>query len=199
MGGSGSGKWYRRIKKAVVEDSLRIDVRAWQRLQLLGSTGYFSWCWSNSHGEKQASIGVRSELTQIVLTYRVQQSNTGWQNVEERVQIVYTACNYGGTRPWFICPNRACGRRTAILFISEPYFRCRRCCKLSYASQRESRADPSLRRVQNIRMRLGGGPSLMDRFPEKPKKMRWSTYAELREEANRAEMEYLAPMQKLLG
>jgi hypothetical protein len=27
----GSGKWYRGIKKAVVEDALQIDVRAWQR------------------------------------------------------------------------------------------------------------------------------------------------------------------------
>ena len=47
-------------------------------------------------------------------------------------------------------------------------------------------------------MRLGGGSSVLERFPEKPKRMRWSTYAELREKAERAEMEYAAPMRKLL-
>ena len=199
MGGPGSGKWCRWSKKAVVEGSFRIDIRAWQRQHLLDSTSYFACNWSNSGGEKQASISVRSGPTQVVLTYRVQQRGGEWQDVEEPIQIVQTACNFGGTRPWFICPEPSCGRRTAILFITERNFRCRRCCNLSYGSQRESRADRGLRRVQNIRMRLGGGPSLLDRFPDKPRGMRWSTYTGLRERAEKAEMEFLAPMQKLFG
>jgi len=131
--------------------------------------------------------------------YRVQQPGGEWQDVEEPIQIVQTACNFGGTRPWFICPEPSCGRRTAILFITERNFRCRRCCNLSYGSQRESRADRALRRVQNIRVRLGGGRSLLERFPEKPRGMRWGTYDGLREEAQRAEMEFLVPMQKTFG
>ena len=199
MGSPGSGKWHRGIKKAVVEDALQIDVRDWQRRRLLGSTSNFTCHWSNAAGQRQASISVRSELTQVVLKYRVQQSSGNCEDVEERIQIGRTACNYGSSRPWFICPNRSCGRRTAILLNAERDFRCRRCCELSYGSQRESREDRALRRAQEIRMRLGGGPSLLERFPEKPKKMRWQTYAGLTAKAQIAEMEYLAPLRKFFG
>jgi hypothetical protein len=199
MGGSGSGKWCRWSKKAVVEGSLRIDVRTWQRQHFLDSTGYFACNWSNSGGETLASISVRSGPTLVVLMYRVQQRGGEWQDVEEPIQIVQTPCNYGGTRPWFICPEPSCGRRIAMLFITERNFRCRRCCKLSYGSQRESSAGRGLRRVQNIRGRLGGGPSLLERFPDKPKGMRWATYDGLIAEAQRAQMEFLAPMQKMFG
>jgi hypothetical protein len=140
--------------------------------------------WWSLGGETLASISVRSGPTQVVLMYRVQQPGGEWLSVEEPTQIARTPCN----RPWFVCPEPSCGRRTAILFITERNFRCRRCCKLSYGSQRESRADRGLRRVQNIRRRLGGGPSLLERFPDKPKGMRWATYDGLREEAQRAEM-----------
>jgi len=197
MGGSGSGRWYRGLKKPVVEDSFRIDGRAWQRQGLLGSARSFSCHWSRARGETLALINVRTELTRVVLTYQVRQPGGEWLTVEEPIQIVQTPCRYGGTRPWFICPERSCGRRTATLFFTER-IRCRRCCKLSYGSQRESSAGRGLRRVQNIRRRLGGGPSLLERFPDKPKGMRWATYDGLIAEAQKAEMEYFAFMQKLL-
>lgn len=197
MGGSGSGKWYRWNKKVGVEDSFRIDVRAWQRQGLLGSARSFSCHWSRAGGETLALINVRTELTHVVLVYQVRQPDGEWLTVEEPIQIVQTPCNYGGTRPWFICPERSCGRRTATLFFTKR-IRCRRCCKLSYASQRESSAGRGLRRAQHIRMRFGGGPSLLELFPAKPKRMRWATYDGLRAEAQKAEMEYFAFMQKLL-
>ena len=34
---------------------------------------------------------------------------------EHRIQILSTACKYGGDRPWFKCPDQRCGRRVAIL------------------------------------------------------------------------------------
>jgi len=38
----------------------------------------------------------------------------------------------------------------------------------------------------------------LERFPDKPKGMRWATYDGLIAEAQKAEMEYFAFMQKLL-
>ena len=45
----------------------------------------------------------------------------------------------------------------------------------------------ALSRAQDIRMRLGGSPSLGELFPDKPKGMHWRTYARLWAEAEDAE------------
>ena len=44
-----------------------------------------------------------------------------------------------------------------------------------------------LTRTQDIRIRLGGDPSLAEPFPDKPKGMWWRTYWRLRREAQEAE------------
>jgi hypothetical protein len=69
----------------------------------------------------------------------------------QRVPIVTTTCNYGGTRPWFRC---LCGRRIGILFHG--------IC-LSFLSgaglrlqQQALRWRPTLK-AQSIRRRRGGG------------------------------------------
>jgi hypothetical protein len=55
-----------------------------------------------------------------------------------------------------------------------------------------------LRRAQNIRRQLGGAPSIMSLFPDKPKAMHWSTYERLFERAERAELIHLPASQKWL-
>jgi hypothetical protein len=174
-------------QKNVVENYRGIDVRDWQRQQMLGSTGYFSWCWWDSDGEKVASINVRSEPSRVILVYRARQSGGEWMDVEEPIQITHTGCHCGGRRPWFVCPELACGRRTAILIAAG--FLCRRCHALTYSSRREGRADRALRRAQNIRSRLGGSVALVDPFPRKPKGMRWETYARFSGRAEKVEAE----------
>jgi hypothetical protein len=89
--------------------------------------------------------------------------------------------NYGGKRPWFLCPARGCGRRVAVLY-GGGIFACRHCHRLAYQSQREQ---PHSRAM--IRTTWGGSPSLGESFPAKPKGMHWRTYERLRLEAERAE------------
>jgi hypothetical protein len=48
-------------------------------------------------------------------------------------------------------------------------------------------------KTQAIRMKLGGSPSLVEDFPEKPKGMHWRTYDRLRQKANEAEDESWPP------
>ncbi len=97
----------------------------------------------------------------------------------------------GGQRPWFICGVHAsgiyCGRRVTKLYGAGKLFACRRCYCLAYQSQRERAYDRALTRTQNIRMKLGGSPSLAEPFPDKPKGMWWRTYWRLRGEAQEAE------------
>jgi hypothetical protein len=151
-------------------------------------------CWWNSGGEKVASINVTTEPSRVILVYRARQSGGEWMDVEEPIQITHTGCHYGGCRPWFVCPEPACGRRTAILILAGRYFLCRRCYALTYSSRREGRADRALRRAQIIRSRLGGSVALVDPFPGKPKGMRWETYARFRCRAEKAEAELYAAL-----
>jgi len=101
--------------------------------------------------------------------------------MEQRVRIVWTPCRFGGLRPWFQCsgsPSRpACGRRAAKLYLAiGSVFACRRCHHLAYESQSERPAHRALRKARKLRMRLGGGPSLLDAFPERPPRMHRLTF-----------------------
>ena len=118
--------------------------------------------------------------------------------MHEPVSLDWTACNFGGERPWFVCPGAGCNRRVAILYGPGRYFLCRRCYDLVYESQREYEMNRALRRTQTIRERLGGGANMKSPFPERPKGMHHETYWRLREAHGEAEMEQLAGMRKWL-
>jgi hypothetical protein len=68
----------------------------------------------------------------------------------------------------------------AKLYFRNGMFLCRRCHQLAYASEREREMDRALRSVAKIRLRLGGNPDPMARFPRKPKGMQQRTYERLR-------------------
>ena len=135
-------------------------------------------------GEPSGNIGVRTETNAIVLTYRSRRyGDDEWKPIEQRVPITWTACHLGGRRPWFVCSvyssGRYCGRRVAVLYGAGELFACRRCYGLAYASQHEASHHRGLRRAQNLRMRLGGSPNMLEPFPDKPKGMHWRTYDRL--------------------
>jgi hypothetical protein len=119
--------------------------------------------------------------------------------VRESVHLSWTACNFGGERPWFVCPRAECGRRVAVLYGPGRYFLCRHCYDLVYESQRESGMYRALHKAQAIRKRLGGSANMMEPFPEKPKGMHWSTYDRLFCEHHESEMEQLIGMREWLG
>ena len=112
--------------------------------------------------------------------------------MEYPVEIEWTPCHYGGSRAWFRCPARGCGRRVAILYIGKFAF-CRRCGQLAYESQREAPHDRALTRAQAIRMKLGGSGSMADPFPPKPKGMHWHTYWRLFKIAEAADARSFPP------
>ncbi|MGH9961368.1 MAG: hypothetical protein ACREBC_30285, partial [Pyrinomonadaceae bacterium] len=107
------------------------------------------------------------------------------------ISLCYTPCNFGGQRPWFVCPGWGCGRRVATLYAAGSRVLCRNCLGLSYPSQREDAGDRALRRAQRIRMKLGGSPNMTLPFPPKPKWMRWETYWRLRTRADNTTQRYL--------
>jgi len=207
VGGWGSGGWYRFGKKDAAEDLLSIDVRAWRREGLLRPGVSFTTTWS--HYRDESSIGVR------VLGYpvagggntdytRAVELSYSWgpkgrkEDVCYRVALSWSACNFGGSRPWFICPGVVngvhCARRVALLYLSQRLFLCRHCHGLTYASRRESKGHAALRTCQRIRQKLGGSANMTKPFPKKPRGMHWRTYARLYLQHERAEQEYTRSM-----
>jgi hypothetical protein len=170
MGGEGSGNWYRFNKKTTIDECQRIDVRYLHREGLLKPGRWFSLRWSRAGRETGSIRGVVSRddrPEQIILLYRHRSGASGeWEDVQEPVPLSWTACNFGGERPWFVCPGAGCGRRVAILYGPGRYFLCRHCYDLRYENQREDKMHRALRRAQKIREGLGGSANMMEPFPQ---------------------------------
>jgi hypothetical protein len=204
MGGVGSGNWYRFDKKTTTGECHGVDVRYLNRHGLLKPGGGFSLRWSR--GERETgSIGgsveghLRLRPERVILSYRYRSGQRSeWEDVQEPVSLDWSACNFGGERPWFVCPGAGCGRRVTVLYGPGRYFLCRHCYELVYESQRVSSMDRALRKAQAVRERLGASANMMAPFPEKPKGMHWRTYWRLREEHDEVEMEQLAGMREWL-
>jgi hypothetical protein len=168
--------------RTTCESCISIDVRRWHRERKLDAGLSFS-CSCTYGGEPSGSISVRTEVDAVVLMYRARSwRDIEWKSVHQRVPINWTACHFGGRRPWFVCPGfsdgQYCGRRVALLYGTGELFACRHCYNLTYASQREALHLRDLGRAQKIRMRLGGSPET-EEFPDKPKGMHWRTYDRL--------------------
>lgn len=165
-----------------------LDVNWLNRHGYLTSGRRSSVRWTR-RGEETGNIGLRAESGQLVLVYRSRSHGGEWEDVEEPIRLTWMDCNYGGQRPWFICPGAHCGRRVGKLYGAGKYFLCRHCYNLAYESQREQPRDRLLRKVQGIRSRLGGSMSTIDPFPRKPKGMHWKTYMRIYQIAQDAELQ----------
>lgn len=173
MGGIGSGRHFYFGGKAKTSDYRFVDIRRWQRDGMLVRPS-FTWSWFR-HGERIASIAAMVTKSVITLQYRIKR-NGEWHDVDCKVRLGTTGCNLGGARTWFICP--CCGRRVAILYIGKVPA-CRKCYQLSYPSQCETSNDRQIRRLDNIRERLGWEAGFMNGEGGKPKGMHWKTYHRL--------------------
>ena len=200
MGGLGSGNRYRFDKKTTTDECHGLDIRDLYRDGLLKPGSWFSWRWLRGDRETGSIRGFVYQ-DKLVLSYRSKLGGE-WEDVKEPVPLEWTPCNFGGERPWFVCPGVvngvACGRRVAVLYGPGKYFLCRHCYDLRYESQREDKSHRALRRAQKIRHQLGGSANMMEPFPDKPKGMHHHTYMKLFWEHHEAEMEHLAGMREWL-
>jgi hypothetical protein len=115
LGGVGRGNWYRFDKKTTTDECHSVDVRYLHREGLLKPGRWFSLRWSRAGRESDSIRGAVEESDKpkrVLLLYR-HQSGPGneWEDVYEPVSLDWTICNFGGGRPWFICPGVGCGSR----------------------------------------------------------------------------------------
>lgn len=162
----GSGRPAYKIKG---EQLQRIDVRIWARQGMLNGPGWFSWGW-NRGGEPTGRIGVQvASDTALTLQYTATiQANK--MEVNERVDIALSPCNFGGLRKWFCCTR--CARRVAVLYLRAGRFACRHCQRLAYSSQSEDVLDRTWTKQRKIEAQLGENW-------RRPKGMRQRTYERL--------------------
>lgn len=199
MGGVGSGRWQRRGKKDTADLCLAIDVRRWHRRGMLTSGWRGRSSWRGPRGEFRGKINVAAIDDGMSLAYIASDPDGVRREFRCRISLTWTECNYGGRRPWFVCPGRGCDRRAAKLFLRNGHFLCRRCHGLAYESQRQDFESRQLNKAQAVRRRLGGSASLLDPFPWKPKWMHWATYQRLREEERQASMKSMMSVARRFG
>ena len=141
MGGLGSSNRYRFDKKTTTDECNALDVRKPHGQGTLRPGAHFSSSWSRC-GRETGSISGFAYRDWLILSYRYRSGLGGeWEDVKEQVSLEWTPCNFGGERPWFICPGVACGRRVAILYKLRKHLLCRYCYDLRYESQREDNKD----------------------------------------------------------
>ena len=172
MGGYGSGRPGYRPK---AEQMKRLDLARLRRQGYLsGFPVSLSWSYG---GDPVGSIGLQAKADGVKLFYRTRRNDDEWYDVDETIPTVWTPTRFGGRRQWFCCLK--CGRRCRILYGGSR-FRCRRCHRLSYSSQAESRADRATRAMFKIVKHLDPDEDCNE-LPPKPKGMHWKTYGRLAE------------------
>lgn len=203
MGGYGSGRTGHKQK---AEHCKALDVNRLHREGCLRPGSRGNWVWS-SDGEEVGRIGYQAEEGRFVLDYKVRQYGEEWEPIKQPIRIAHADCNFGGGRPYFICPGvvdgRHCGRRVGKLFAGGSYFLCRHCYNVTYGSQSEARYDRMLRRANKMRMALGGEPGTAHWIADKPKGMWQRTYQRKRCEIewceNQADQLFIAKFAHLLS
>jgi hypothetical protein len=98
--------------------------------------------------------------------------------IDDRIYLATTRPHFGGLRWWFVCPRLNRKVRKLYLPPGGRHFWSRGAYRLAYASQRETIYDRATRRARKLYLRLGGDPADAE-YPDKPKRMRWTTYNQL--------------------
>jgi hypothetical protein len=169
-----------RTSKQTTEQYHRIDIRVLHRKGYLRPGCRFvieSTREGDDHGVIDGCAG-RDDLVLLGVS-----AGPGDHPPGQIVRFTWTRCNYGGVRPWFICPTVHCSRRVAILFDGHGSFACRRCFKLAYISQRLTIDRQALRRAQLVRIGAASSRRRKEDFAGRPKGMHRRTYELLRRQA----------------
>ena len=177
MGSIGSGRRGDCGAKDTTANSRPLDIRKLQRAGVLIPGRCFWWQWT-VNDRPVADIQGRVEVQRVVLVYRYRSgADDSWHDVEQPVFLDHTACTYGGTRCWWVCPT--CTRRVGILYGRGKRYACRHCYRLAYESQRETADDRARRQADNIRRCLGWPAGIANPKGGKPKGMYWRTFERL--------------------
>jgi hypothetical protein len=138
----------------------------------------------------QASIETVATVDGLTLCYTVGSMSSNPQNYSYTVPVTWIPCNYGGSRPYFICPgivnNLSCRRRVTKIYLPprENLFLCRHCYRLTYYSCKESGNVhfTAMRRTRSAARKLGLADPEDVYIMHRPKGMHKRTFERLRKD-----------------
>jgi hypothetical protein len=171
----------KRKAKGIIENHFSLDVIRWQREELLCPRSFFQAFFSQG-AEVVEKIGIIVESEQVILSFRNSVSDE-WNRKTQTVELQTTPCYFGGSRQWFLCPSKGCGKRVAKLYFSGSHFACRHCLDIHHQSQHEARHDRLARKAHKLRERLGWPRGFIYGIGERPKGMHRKTFERLSMEA----------------
>lgn len=180
MGGYGSGIRSRQGKKGLTDHRFSIDVRDWHRKGRFLCDQRFTFRWQES-SSCLITVNATASSSHVSLSISTSEKSPIEDLIHQSVFLKTTECHFGGTREWFQCPIRECGKRVAILYFSGA-FACRECCNLAYHSQEQSASTRASRRANRTRAKLGWEPGFLNGIEWKKKGMHWKTFGRLLEQ-----------------
>lgn len=159
-------------RSAVCEHKLPLDIRRMARSGGL-VPGDHEWSWRRGRDESCIVYQVGFDRRSVRLMYADPRKGL---TIRDLFVVEWLPCRFGGSRPWFIC--KWCKGRCAIIFgtSADGHFACRKCLKLHYAVENETKCNRAWRAYHKVVERLGDGL-------ERPARMRVSTYLALLERA----------------
>jgi hypothetical protein len=179
MGNFNSGRRRRGADRCEALKRIEMSYLRAHNMLTPGKSSSLSW---SRRGEPSGRINVEAQKDGLRLIYRTRQVGEEWRDVDETIPYAYTRTAFDGRRAWFVCPS--CRRRCSVLY-GFSRFRCRKCHRLTYASQYEAEWERSRTKSERIRRKLGDAtfPVLGDYnpFPPRPRGMWRSTYERLRQ------------------
>ena len=174
MGGIGSGRGCWRSKNFVEETRFITSKWVKAHLQLLQKQPLQVNWHQGKESLGSASVSLVNH-NQLFVQYKYRRSCEGdWSTVTEFIPLQFSACRYGGSRVWFICPK--CGRRAAFIYV-DTVVACRSCLGLHYQSEYEDDISRLQSKTRKIFDRIGHDYA-------RPKGMHHKTYECLLSKAN---------------
>lgn len=182
------------MAQLTTDDFFSLDLRSLRREVVLCEGADCLLTWRDAAGRVYPARLRYRDMTLFVTIPRASEDGNGIDT--ETVYIEETPCRYGGYRPWFACPG--CARQCLVLYVAAQ-LRCRHCLDLVYSSQHLHAKDRQLRRIRELRHKLGAGPALVDPLSEKPRFMHWDTYHRHVSKIRELEDGYIATLMPLLA
>lgn len=140
MGGFGSTRWEFHFAATTTADCAVLDLMDMTKAESIraNTSGSLKWPAGGSvaFAVRGNRLGLQLELT---YTHTAERDNVR-TDVELLIQLESTTPHFGGVRWWAQCPvinnGRPCRRRVRKLYLAPgcPYFGCRACHRLVYAS-----------------------------------------------------------------
>lgn len=158
MGGIFSGRKPAKLTKPFPEQFVSLDIRELQKYEWLEPGRAYN---QNKfrQGKKTGVFSIVVYEDYLELSYSVCNDQES-RSPTQIINLTRTPCNFGGYRPWFLCPGDQCGRRVAILYGTDSML-CRHCWGIAYQSQREDKLQRMFRKLRSIEASYTGWPNCL--------------------------------------